>query len=583
MLHLAILKQKLQSDNENSVRQGILFEWAALGDLEDFLNFGFDEHGKKQIYIFVDEIKAADLGPESGHIFASHIFDQAYKLASAVKWLHNGEGGKYAAHMDIKPRNILVCASEEGYPVGKWKLSDFGITHVRPESSEVALPHYLRKLGVPDFRPRAGTYQPPYQDQVSDESRKLADVWALGCVLEELLAFAIGRREAVQTLRESRRKQGGGSDFFYYQRKGKHSHTRTEFNLQTLTVPHWAQYVRSNMKSMRAIQPLHRPTMDTVVTQLLRIRQYLREWSDSSPLPAVDEPASDSEPEPGDVVQNSSVVPRNTGASTPPSQRSASPTPSSQTTPATTITATVSALSSTTLTFPSIKDWEPKVLNLHSWLNSHVKQDIEVVAVAPNHDGKSVAVLTRYYKVCSVKILSLHPTKDELNGLKKLTVEPLTLKISNATNIVYCGNVLCVWGTIKGAQLTILKIDEEWNAHSVPVPELPSALNGLQHVVVTKSGSTVALQCDEAILVCKIAGHSMSLKSVKPVKGYHFKTVALDPAGTLLYAWAFAQGNNHDRLYMWSIQSHPPLASQPPFREYSRVCLATFSLCRGDD
>jgi len=563
---LAIIKQKLHTDRESSVRQGILFEWAALGDLEDFLNSGMAED-ETQIYKFTSTMKDADLGSGNEHMFASHVFEQASKLASAVKWLHNGEGGKYVAHMDIKPRNILVCSPERGYPVGKWKLSDFGITHVRNETSEVALPHYLRKLGVPDFMPRAGTYQPPYQDRVSEESERFADVWALGCVLEELLAFAIGRTEAVRAFRESRQQQnrqqhGRGSDCFHY--RTNDTHTRTEFDLQAFKVPQWAEFVRRTIEPMRAISPSQRPRMEIVITYLTTIKGHLRNWTDALPLPAADKSTTITGPAPEDSVNSLQSDELSTPRTNTPSQRSASLALSSQMTLSTTITRRSSIL-------PTMKDWKPKLLDLHSWLNSSAKQDIEVVAVAPNHDGKSVAVLTRCRKVHSVKVLSLHPTKEELSVPKTLTIEPL--KITNATSIAYCRNVLCVWGTEKGAQLAIYTIDEAWTAHKVPVPELPSALNGLQHIVVTKSGDLIVLQCDAAILVRETVGSSGSFKSLKVEKGYHFKNIAIDPAGALLYAWAFAQGNSHDRLYMWSIQSYPPSAFQPPFQEYSRVRL----------
>jgi len=573
MLHLAILKQKLHTDDENSVRQGILFEWAALGDLEDFLNSGMAED-EAQIYKFTSTMKDANLGKGHEHIFASHLFDQASKLASAVKWLHNGEGGKCAAHMDIKPRNILVCSPEQGRPVGKWKLSDFGITHVRQESPEVALPYYIRKLGLVDFIPRAGTYQPPefnhtrYHNQVSDESERLADVWAFGCVLEELLAFAIGRTEAVRTFRESRRNQGSGSDYFYYKMNG--IDTRTEFDLQAFTIPQWTENVRGTIASMRSIQPLERPCMDIVCKSLITVSQYLRNWLESISLPAADEPKIVSMP----ALEGSLKISQSDEVSKPStvtlSQSSASLALSSQGTPSTTVTRPSSTL-------PTIKDWEPKSRDMCSWLNSSskLKVKLKVVAVAANHDGKSVAVLTSRDKVNSVEILSLLPTKNELDVEKKLTVESATLKVTNAANIAYYGNVVCVWGTYGGGQLAVFEINataDAWTAHPVLLPKLPTALNGLQHVVVTKSGSTIVLQCDQAIFVIsKIAGLPVRLKPISSGEGFHFTNVAVDPPGAMLYAWAFAAGNNHDRLYMWLIQSDLISAYLPPFREYKRV------------
>jgi hypothetical protein len=61
-------------------------------------------------------------------------------LASALAFLHGGieipgRGCVFCCHMDLKPDNILVYQNKE-YPVGIWKISDFGISTIKRSEIE---------------------------------------------------------------------------------------------------------------------------------------------------------------------------------------------------------------------------------------------------------------------------------------------------------------------------------------------------------------------------------------------------------------------------------------------------------------
>jgi serine/threonine protein kinase len=216
----------------------ILLPYARLGDLYQFLHCGKDpEYNVK--YDFGETF--VNLPPPGRIIFAA-LLNQCWSLAGAVKFLHNGivdgktskSGNPVCAHMDLKPDNILIQCAEDSI-VGKWMISDFGISvvhyglgnHARPKllSSLDRLSHKTMKT-----RPKRkiGTYQAPeikhYEQhfgqpgQLSAEEGigRKSDIWSYGCMFSEILAWAIGRDNEVERFNEERRKNG--NNYFFTER-----------------------------------------------------------------------------------------------------------------------------------------------------------------------------------------------------------------------------------------------------------------------------------------------------------------------------------------------------------------------------
>ena len=203
----------------------IILPHANLYDLEVFLRGGYEPdpntYDQRKIYDF--DTKFPRL---SESLVLQHaLVEEAHQLASALKWLHEdlkifGSSNRYLAHMDLKPANVLLVADARS-PAGKTMLSDFGVSSFDKATNERApdtpsirdVGHRLTSRG---FQYRIwrghGPYQPPEVDLENVDRRK-CDVWSFGCVLCEVLAFAIGKTEAVTNLRTKRYVRG--DDFFY--------------------------------------------------------------------------------------------------------------------------------------------------------------------------------------------------------------------------------------------------------------------------------------------------------------------------------------------------------------------------------
>ncbi|KAL4987702.1 ankyrin repeat-containing domain protein [Aspergillus falconensis] len=123
------------------------------------------------------------------------LMQEASNLAGALAFLHGGpspqHGGpnsrQLVCHRDLKPANILVF-KEAGMPVGKWKISDFGISVFSVPEARPSLGgtfSYMPKRSFP------GTYQSP-EVFYGEEFGRNSDVWSLGCILVRILAFGMG-------------------------------------------------------------------------------------------------------------------------------------------------------------------------------------------------------------------------------------------------------------------------------------------------------------------------------------------------------------------------------------------------------
>ncbi len=106
------------------------------------------------------------------------------RIAQGVSYLHH----KGIVHRDLKPQNVLIF---DGTP----KVSDLGIAHVAPESADDSL------LTLPAERLMNKDYYAPEQrhgDATKVDAR--ADIYALGCILYELISGISPTRPNLPTL-----------------------------------------------------------------------------------------------------------------------------------------------------------------------------------------------------------------------------------------------------------------------------------------------------------------------------------------------------------------------------------------------
>jgi serine/threonine protein kinase len=160
-----------------------------------------------------------------------------HHVADALKWLHGGitmvgnSNPIRFAHMDLKPNNILID-SDDGYSaVGKWVLTDFGISAFKEDDGAdadnlMSIRDYYQNLTI-NTTPRrdSGAYQPPEVEHMSiDPSERRSpeqgsvgrrgDIWSFACIFTEVLAFSLGQAALLKEFRTVR-KGKHPNDYFY--------------------------------------------------------------------------------------------------------------------------------------------------------------------------------------------------------------------------------------------------------------------------------------------------------------------------------------------------------------------------------
>jgi serine/threonine protein kinase len=220
----------------------ILLPIAKHGNLEVFLNRGLDKNdgsAKAQTLYNFETVFPRFEDP----LRHKSILSEMYALADALLWLHRDlniptDPDLCCAHMDLKPNNILIDSGGPSRIFGKWMITDFGISVFRrvPLTEEDDEKEDVTNVGVETvgdlgarLEPRTatiktkqlheGTYQAPeaYRLGVKRVGRK-SDIWSFGCVLSEVLAFALGDEELLKEFRNLR-VEGFKNDYFYRERK----------------------------------------------------------------------------------------------------------------------------------------------------------------------------------------------------------------------------------------------------------------------------------------------------------------------------------------------------------------------------
>ena len=212
------------------------------------------------------------------------LLEQLLGLADALRNLHNfadpqnsGPSSTLAAahpevrksgwHHDIKPENILYYR-DIGAKHGILKMADFGSGKV----------HIYRSGSVNTRSPNGTlTYEPPEAKYENATSRPY-DVWSLGCVLLELLIWAIFKIEEVESFakaREARRFPDHPTDEFeddaFWQMKEDDKFSRRDAvdcqirNLRKEALNHEAQPFK---EVVELIEPMLDPNRHTRITAL---------------------------------------------------------------------------------------------------------------------------------------------------------------------------------------------------------------------------------------------------------------------------------------------------------------------------
>ncbi|KAL4919760.1 kinase-like domain-containing protein [Aspergillus aurantiobrunneus] len=153
------------------------------------------------------------LGQSDGIDFGRLIAESS-DLADALEFLHEDIDPKLLfVHRDLKPANILVFKSPDS-PVGKWKISDFGISIIRSRQEMRQLSTSRETLQYPTAALGGGSgYHSPEAVHDGLFGQK-SDVWSLGCILVRILAFGLDGTDKLRDLDERRSKDRDGISYY---------------------------------------------------------------------------------------------------------------------------------------------------------------------------------------------------------------------------------------------------------------------------------------------------------------------------------------------------------------------------------
>ena len=166
---------------------GLIFPFADGGNLHEFLRF-------PKIPAWLAPLASRSSLCEVVHARVTGLMD-------ALAFVHcKSPSSKYLIHGDIKPSNILIHS-------GIFKLADFGVSRLRgsEETSKTCW--------------EAGTlmYAPPEHMTVASRHGRARDIWALGCVILEilvLLLYGFSDPPQVEIFEEEREIFGDGVKAF---------------------------------------------------------------------------------------------------------------------------------------------------------------------------------------------------------------------------------------------------------------------------------------------------------------------------------------------------------------------------------
>ena len=194
--------------------------------------------------------------PRSGRISRNPLWEQVLGITRALEKIINFKDPQdrntvfFGYHLDLKPQNILVYSVSGGSDV--FKITDFGQTEFVN----------ARIVGTSGIRAPGGTdaYMPP--EYLEQEAHRTYDIWSLGIIILEVLAFAIrgsdGLSNKLSGLDHVRRtKEGSGEDLRFYTGRGPNARLKPN--------------IRKWIEELKSDQNIHSPGDADFVSNLLEL------------------------------------------------------------------------------------------------------------------------------------------------------------------------------------------------------------------------------------------------------------------------------------------------------------------------
>ncbi len=182
--HLISLQAAFRHGDEYCV----IFPWAE-GDLNDMWRTESprDPLDKDNLVWFLGQCCGIASGLNAIHV---------YQTTSGV--LGAGDGKSYGRHGDIKPKNILLFRDhEKPGDRGTLVITDFGLTRFHSAGTKT---YFANKNVVATV-----TYRPPECDMEGCTISRSFDIWSLGCVLLEFVAWYLGGYGLVEEFVQDRK------------------------------------------------------------------------------------------------------------------------------------------------------------------------------------------------------------------------------------------------------------------------------------------------------------------------------------------------------------------------------------------
>jgi serine/threonine protein kinase len=162
--HLLGMLATFETKCANFETLNIVLPFAGGGNLYDFLRLEQDSRWQQRGYPTSDPALTGSLAD-----WRYAVFRESAGLVDALRALHESRKDNFIIHRDIKPANILIQK-------GTFKLADFGLSTFK-DSDETSKTDWHRGTAL---------YSPPERDSPTGVGR-CRDVWALGCVLLEVV------------------------------------------------------------------------------------------------------------------------------------------------------------------------------------------------------------------------------------------------------------------------------------------------------------------------------------------------------------------------------------------------------------
>lgn len=160
--------------------------------------------------------KAPENTPRMDHATVKWMADQCKGLADGLAQIHRwttppkrsnadrptclsttANGQRIGRHGDIKPQNVLWFQNpKDGNDRGTLKITDFGLTEFKASHSTFSKPDGTKAAVSPSYRP------PEYD--LNKANGRSHDIWALGCVYLDFIAWLLGGWDLVDEFAQSR-------------------------------------------------------------------------------------------------------------------------------------------------------------------------------------------------------------------------------------------------------------------------------------------------------------------------------------------------------------------------------------------